>query len=152
MKTIIICESISHGNTLKVANAMAEIFDAKVVKPSEFDIATTEEYDLIGLGSGIYNGKHHKNLMELAKSLPRLEKSVFIFSTGGKGNIAQHEKLSAIVSAKGYSNAGEFTCKALDTWGPLKFIGGINKGLPNEATLEKARDFARNILESTVTE
>ena len=139
MKTIIICESTSHGNTLQVANAMAEIFAAKIVKPSEFDIDTAAEYDLIGLGSGIYHGKHHKNLMELAKSLPRLEKSVFIFSTSGKGNIAQHEKLRAIVSEKGYSNAGEFTCKALDTWGPLKFIGGINKGLPNEETIRKGQ-------------
>jgi flavodoxin len=130
---------------------MAEVLNAKVVKPSEFNIDTVEEYDLIGLGSGIFGGKHHKNLLELARNFPRLEKSVFIFSTSGKGNIAQNQKLSSILAEKGYSNAGEFICKALDTWGPLRFIGGINKGLPNEDALEKARDFARGIAGSTVT-
>ncbi len=152
MKTIIICESVSHGNTLKVANAMAGVFQARVVKPEEFDVGAVGEYDLIGLGSGIYHGKHHKNLLELAEKLPSADKSVFIFSTSGKGDISQHRKLASILSSKGYSNAGEFNCKGWDTWGPFKFIGGINKGLPNEAMLEQARDFAKSIVDAAVTE
>jgi flavodoxin len=152
MKTIIICESVSHGNTLKVAKAMAGVFDAKVVKPEEFDVSAAGEYDLIGLGSGIYHGKHHKNILELAEKLPHAEKSVFIFSTSGKGDISQHRKLASMVSGKGYSNAGEFTCKGWDTWGPFKLIGGINKGLPNEAMLAQARDFAQSIVDAAVTE
>jgi flavodoxin len=152
MKTIIICESVSHDNTLSVAKAMAGIFDAKVVKPEEFDVSKAGEYDLIGLGSGIYHGKHHKNLLELAEKLPLADKSVFIFSTSGKGDISQHRKLASILSSKGYSNAGEFTCKGWDTWGPFKFIGGINKGLPNKAMLAQARDFAKSIVDAAVTE
>jgi flavodoxin len=151
MKTIIICESVSHGNTRKVADAMAEVFGAKVVRPSEFDVSTAGEYDLIGLGSGIFHGKHHKSLLELAQNLPELKKSVFIFSTSGKGDMGQHKQLGLIVSNRGYSNAGEFICKGWDTWGPFKYIGGINKGLPNEAMLARARDFAQNIVDSAVT-
>ncbi len=145
MKAIIICESVSHGNTLKVANAIAEVIGAKVVKPAEFDAETACDYDLIGLGSGIYYGKHHKSLIELAEKLPNCRKSVFIFSTSGKGSISQHRHLSDIISRKGYRNAGEFTCKGWDTWGPLKYIGGINKGLPNDAMIEQAREFARGL-------
>jgi len=145
MKTIIICESESHGNTLKVAKAMAEVLGAPVVRPGEFDVGTAGDYDLIGLGSGIYRGRHHKSITELADQLPKLDKSVFIFSTAGKGDINQHRYLSLIVSNKGYRNAGEFICKGWDTAGLFKFIGGINRGLPNEAMLRQARDFAKTL-------
>ncbi len=149
MKTIIICESESHGNTLRVAEAMAAVLGARVVRPGEFDVGTAGDYDLIGLGSGIYHGKHHKSLIALAEQLPKLDaekdKSVFIFSTAGKGDINQHRRLSLIISNKGYRNAGEFICKGWDTWGPLKYIGGINRGMPNEAMLEQARDFAKTL-------
>ncbi len=152
MRTIIICESVSHGNTLRVAKAMADVFGAMVVKPEEFDPNTVNDYDLLGMGSGIYHGKHHKNILELADRLPELNgKSIFIFSTSGKGDISQHRHLLAKLAKKGYSNAGEFTCKALDTWGPFKLIGGINKGLPDRAALKQAKDFARNIVDSAIT-
>lgn len=142
MKTIIICVSESHGNTLKVAKAMAEVLDAPVVSPEEFDMSKAGEYDLIGLGSGIYKGKHHKSILELAEKLPKNVNSVFIFSTSGKGDINQHKHLSLIVSNRGYRNAGEFICKGWDTSGLFKFFGGINKGRPNKKMLEEAKDFA----------
>lgn len=145
MKTIIICESESHGNTLKVAKAMAEVLDAPIVRPSEFDAGTAAEYDLIGLGSGIYRGRHHKDLIALAERFPESDRSVFIFSTSGKGDIGQHRMLSLIVSNKGYRNAGEFICKGWDTDGVFRFIGGINKGLPNAAILKQARGFAETL-------
>jgi flavodoxin len=145
MKTIIICESVSHGNTLMVAKAMAEVLDAPVVRPEEFDVDKADEYDLIGLGSGIYKGRHHKSIMELAAKLPTLKKSVFIFSTSGKGDINQHKHLRLIISNRGYRNAGEFICKGWHTGGVFKYLGGINKGLPNKAMLEQARDFAKTL-------
>ncbi|BAI62571.1 conserved hypothetical protein [Methanocella paludicola SANAE] len=149
MKTIIVCVSESHGNTMKVAKAMAEVLDAPVVSPEEFDAGKAGEYDLIGLGSGIYKGKHHKSILELAEKLPEpdeeQDKSVFIFSTAGKGDINQHRHLNLIISKKGYRNAGEFICKGWDTAGLFKYIGGINKGLPNRAMIEQARDFAKTL-------
>jgi flavodoxin len=128
-----------------VATAIAGVIGAPVVRPEEFDVGTAGDYDLIGLGSGIYHGKHHKNLTALAEKLPNSDKSVFIFSTAGKGDINQHKYLGLIIANKGYRNAGEFICKGWDTWGPFKFIGGINRGLPNEAMLEQARDFAKTL-------
>jgi flavodoxin len=101
LRTIIICESVSHGNTLSVAKAMADVFGAKVVKPEEFDPGTVNDYDLIGLGSGIYKGKHDKKLLALADNLPMLNgKSVFIFSTSGKGDISQHKYLIGRLAKK----------------------------------------------------
>lgn len=149
MKTIIVCVSESHGNTLKIAKAMAEVLNAPVVSPEEFDVGKADEYDLIGLGSGIYKGKHHKSIIELAEKLPELDaetdKGIFIFSTAGKGDINQHRPLSLLISSKGYRNAGEFMCKGWDTSGLFKFVGGINKGLPNKTMIQQARDFAETL-------
>ena len=60
-KTMIIYNSVHHGNTKKVAEAMADVLEAKLVKPQDVDINTIVEYDLVGFGSGVYVGKHHKN-------------------------------------------------------------------------------------------
>jgi len=46
-----------------------------------------------------------------------------------------------------YSILGEFICRGLDTFGPLKLIGGVNKRRPNEADLEAARKFAKGLQE-----
>ena len=53
MKTLIICESVHHGNTKKIADAMAAVLNAEIKKPAEIDVGKLGEYDLIGFGSGI---------------------------------------------------------------------------------------------------
>jgi len=56
MKTLIICKSIHHGNTQKVAEVIADVLEAKLVKPEELDINTVAEYDLVGFGSAFTTG------------------------------------------------------------------------------------------------
>ncbi len=86
MKTLIIYQSIHHDNTEKIAKVMANVLEAKLVKPQELDISTVAEYDLIGFGSGIYWGKHHKSLLNMVDKLPsQKNKKAFIFSTSGVG-------------------------------------------------------------------
>jgi flavodoxin len=51
MKALIICESVHHGNTKKVAEAFAGVLNATVKKPGEVDPAALAQYDLIGFGS-----------------------------------------------------------------------------------------------------
>jgi hypothetical protein len=48
---------------------------------------------------------------------------------------------------KGFEVVDEYHTKAFDTWGPLKLIGGINKGRPNQEDLQKAEDFTQNLKE-----
>ncbi len=43
---------------------------------------------------------------------------------------------------KTFEIIGEFSCLGLDTIGPLKLVGGINKGHPDEKDLDDARKFA----------
>jgi flavodoxin len=146
MKTLIICESVHHGNTKKVADAMAGTLASTVVKPGEVDVSKLQEYDLIGFGSGIYMGKMHKNLIKLATEMPALKKKSFIFSkAGGEDKGSNHKALKYILTGKGLAIVGEFSCKGHDSFGPLKLIGGLNKGKPDAKDLENARQFAARL-------
>jgi len=150
MKNLIVYASMHHGNTEKVAKAIAEILNAELVKPHEVDITTLSKYDLIGFGSGIYYVKHHSSLLGLIDKLPTLKnKKAFIFSTSGLRKIRFfHECDKALkrnLLDKGFDIIGEFSCPGFDTNGLLKFIGGIRKDRPNKKDLEKARNFARDL-------
>lgn len=150
MKTIIIYMSVHHGNTEKIARVMAEVLDAKLVKVKEVNINELSEYDLIGFGSGIYMGKHHKSLLYFIDNVPEVKnRKAFIFSTSGmrrgkffnRFDIALKGKLLE----KGFDVVEEFSCLGLDTVGLFKLVGGINKGRPNEKDLENAIKFAGNL-------
>ncbi|MGV8176957.1 MAG: flavodoxin domain-containing protein [Candidatus Bilamarchaeaceae archaeon] len=87
MKTLIICVSTHHGNTEKVAGAMADVLNAKVVKPEDVGPKDLEQYDLVDFGSGIYMDKPHRTLLEFVEKLPDQNcRKAFIFSTSGLGN------------------------------------------------------------------
>ncbi len=49
------------------------------------------------------------------------------------------------LEAKGYIVAGEFSCAGWNTNMFLRYIGGVNKGRPNEDDLEKARMFIKDL-------
>ena len=150
MKTLIIYVSVHHGNTEKIAKVMANILEARLLRPHEMDINTFAEYDLIGYGSGIYFGKHHKSLLGLVDKLPKSQtKEAFIFYTSGVRKVKFLHECNKLLKKKlldkGFDIIGEFSCRGFDTFGPFKLIGGINKGRPNEKDLEQAEIFARGL-------
>lgn len=148
MKTLIIYKSVHHMNTEKVAKAMAEAIHADLRKIEEVKPADLGEYDLIGFGSGIYHGKHHTTLFDLVASLPQQGKAAFVFSTSGGAMKTMHRELRAALVQKGFAIKGELTCPGFDTYGAFRFIGGYRKGRPNEKDLEKARAFAKDLLQT----
>ncbi len=148
MKTLIICFSYHHNNTHKVASAIASILGAEVKTPTETQAASLAGYDLLGFGSGIYMGKHHKSLLELADKLPQTQnQKAFIFSTSGQTGKSEkmHGELREKLQAKGYKGIDEFNCAGFDTYGPLKLVGGVQKGHPNEEDLKAAEAFAQTL-------
>ncbi|MCQ8893354.1 MAG: flavodoxin family protein [Methanolinea sp.] len=148
MKTLVVYVSVHHGNTEKVARAIAGELGADLVTIDGARQADLKAYDLICFGSGIFFGKHHKSLLEFVENLPHGEgKKAFVFSTSGKGDPAQNAFLKDLLKKKGYAVIGEFACKGWDSWGPFRIIGGINKGRPNESDLEEAKEFARGLKE-----
>lgn len=151
MKTLIICDSVYHGNTKKIADVLAAELDAAVMASLEVTEAKLQEYDLVGFGSGIYGGMHYRGLLDFADKMSSEQKEkAFIFSTnmlGGNFMDMHHKRLRDKLQEKGFEILGEFSCKGYDNSGPLKLIGGINKGKPDEGDFERARAFARIIKE-----
>ena len=144
MKTLIVCVSEHHGNTKKIADAMAAVLGADVSHPDDVNVEALGDYDLIGLGSGIAFGKHYQRLLEWVDALPSLRAKAFVFSTRGapRGG-SHHSALKSKLEQKGVPIVGEFSCRGFDTYGPMKLIGGIARGRPNEKDLRDAEEFAK---------
>jgi len=146
MKNLIVYESIHHGNTEKIGKAMAEYLNADLIKTNDINVNTLKDYDLIGFGSGIYNGKLHKNVLDLIEKSPTLSnKKAFVFSTSGQGKVKYNNTIEQKLKEKGFEVVGSFACKGYDTFGPFKLIGGIAKGRPNENDIKKAKEFAEKL-------
>jgi len=144
MRTILVLFSYHHNNTQKIAEVFASVLDAEIRTPQETGPDELQQYDLIGFGSGIYSGKHHGNLLELADRLPSVVgKKVFLFSTSYDTRIDFiHSSLKERLVSKGYTVVDEFNCGGFNTNSFLKYFGGLNKGRPNAEDLERAEEFA----------
>jgi flavodoxin len=156
MKTLLVLVSYHHHNTEKIARVFANVLDAPIKTPQQLNPEELEEYGLIGFGSGIYGGKHHGDLLDLADTLPPVTgRKAFIFSTSaiaGEAKVARdHAQLRKKLASKGYIIVGEFSCRGFNTNSFLKLFGGMNKGRPNAEDLQNAEAFALN-LKQTIQE
>jgi len=153
-KALLVVYSYHHKNTEAIAKAFAPVLAAKIVTPQEVDPTEVAGYDLVGFGSGIDSGKHYAPLLDLADRLPQVaNRKAFIFSTCGvpafgfsqgfvlKNHTALREKLLS----KGYKIVDEFGCVGWNTNSFLRYFGGLNKGRPNAADLQRAEEFAHNL-------
>lgn len=137
-----------HNNTEQIARVMAKTINAELATPDKVKVFELHAYDLIGFGSGIYFGRHHKALVSFVEKLPALNKKVFVFSTSGKGVAGGcHETLKAALQQAKCEVVGEFACKGFDTFGPFKFFGGVNKNHPTEDDFEAAKVFVHSLLD-----
>ncbi len=150
MKSLLVLFSYHHNNTEKIANVFAKVLDAQIKTPQQINPEELQEYDLIGFGSGIYSGKHHELLLDLADNLPKVtNRNTFIFSTSAiikKAKVAKdHSLLREKLQTKGYIIVDEFGCKGFNTNSFMKYFGGMNKGRPNAEDLKHAEEFAQNL-------
>jgi len=150
MKSLLVLLSYHHNNTEKIANVFAKVLDAQIKTPHQINTEELQEYSLIGFGSGIYDAKHHKDLLDLADKLPQVtNRKAFIFSTSamtGEAKVAKdHSLLREKLQSKGYMIVDEFACKGFNTNSFMKYFGGMNKGRPNAEDLKHAKEFAQNL-------
>lgn len=150
MKSVIICKSIHHNNTRRIAEEMASELGADIITPEEANDEMLQQYDIIGFGSGIYMGKHHRRILSLVRDLDSLkDRDVFVFYSSG------FEKFPAVASfddaltkeleKQGAIIKGTFSCRGLNTWGPFRLGGGRSQGHPDDTDLDNARSFARSL-------
>ena len=150
-RRLIICVSVSNGNTAQVAHVLADVLGAEVREPEGVDPQSVADHDLVGFGSGIFAGSHHPRLRAYVEHLPPGRGTrAFVFTTSGWGrsqSLPWQRSLDAILRDRGYYVGPSFSCRGFDTWLPLRLVGGINKGHPDEHDLSRARAFAQRLLE-----
>ena len=158
MKSLLVLFSYHHQNTEKIAKIFSKVLDAQIKTPQQTHPEELQEYDLVGFGSGIYHGKHHDSLLDLADKLPQItNRKAFIFSTCGVPVVVagrkqleeyaekNHSSLKKKLQSKGYMIVDEFSCAGFNTNSFNKLFGGINKGRPNAEDLKRAEEFAQNL-------
>ncbi len=147
---LILYKSIHHKNTEKIAKAISEELNADLYDIDAVNPDIIKDYDIIGFGSGIYFGKHHKSLFKFLDNVDKTNKKAFIFSTAGFPFLKNifHKYLRNKLKNKGFEIVGEFSCKGYHTYGIFKLFGGLNKNHPNNNDIKKAKKFAKDILNS----
>lgn len=146
MKTAILYESWHHGNTKKLCDAIKKEYDVTLLNVKEDDIAL-EEYDLIGIASGIAYSKFYKEIEQVTREKMPEGKNVFLMYTCGKLGVDFAKSIKKTLSLKKCNILGTYYCKGYDTFGPLKLIGGINKDNPTEDEIRGAVRFYNEIIE-----
>ncbi|KJY35298.1 MULTISPECIES: flavodoxin family protein [Streptomyces] len=148
MKVIIVCVSVSHGNTRRVADSIGQVLGARVVSPEEADPTELSGADLVGFGSGVFYSRLHPRLTDFVKALPNGRGRAFVFATSGLPEVPPApftRPLVRLLEGKGFEVEGSFSCRAFDTWTPFKLVGGINKRRPNGEDLAAAQAFAERL-------
>lgn len=146
---LIVYVSVSHANTAKIAHTIGDVLHADLREPELVDPATLRGYDIVGFGSGIFAGTHHPRLRDYVERLTDMPGTrAFTFCTSGFGRSQSRpwqRSLDDVLRDKGFEVVGSFACRGFDTWLPLRLVGGVNKGHPDEADLAQARAFAQRV-------
>ncbi len=156
MTTLIVCKSTHHQNPRKIVHVLSEALATHAQLPEELDVDEFLRCDLPGIGRGIYAGRHHEVLLELAGNLPAVAgKPAFIFSTSTivtkKKTAKDHEALRELLEVKGYRIVGEFSCPGFNTSSFMRYFGGMNRSRPNAQDLEHALDSASDLNRQALT-
>ena len=148
MKTVIVYYSTHHGNTRKVAEAIAQKHpDVSLIDVTKNKAADLSKYDCVGFASGVYGSKWGKPLLKFADFYLPKTKPVFFITTSSMQREKFTEGIEDIVKAKRCRILGSFHCQGYDTFGPLKLIGGVGKGHPDAEDLEDANKFFDSVLD-----
>lgn len=150
-KTLLVYTSVHHQNTAQVAREITGVLGADCAAPAACPYSRLADYELLGVGSGVYYGRPHQELLGWVRGLPETfgrDLPVFIFTTSGLPVLAPiwHWPLKSSLTKNGYDVIAEFSCRGFDTWGPLWLGGGLNRAHPDEHDLQRAREFAGRLV------
>ena len=145
MKTAVIYYSRHHGNTKKLLDAIAARHDITCIDAANTQRADLTGYDRIGFASGIYYGKFHRTVLQLAESSLPAGKCVFFLYTYGAKREGYTKAIEAVARAKSARIVGAFGCPGWNTFGPFRLIGGMAKGHPDADELAQAVRFYENL-------
>ena len=101
MKLLAIVHSTHMGNTMQIAEAMAEVAPLTIAELGDAGKYDLSQFDAVGFGGGINAGSHDKKLMQYVQKLNAAPALSFVFSTSasGKGR-KQNAKLIKLLEEK----------------------------------------------------
>ena len=151
LKTVILYRSKHHGNTKKLVDAVAaahpevDVIDVAALGKNEYPDLSA--YTIIAFASGIYYGKFDKDVLRVADHCLRDGDNVIGFMTFGGGDKFNGKDLDGVCRLKLATLVSIYGCPGFDTFGPFKFVGGMNKGRPNDEDVAGAVAFYERIVD-----
>ena len=145
MKTLILYESLHHGNTKKLVDAIAAEYPVEICDARQFE-GDLSAYDAVGFASGIAFGKVYTELFSIAVDKMPFGKDLFFIFTAGTPIGDPFKEIKQVAAERECRIHGAYCCRGFDTFGPLRLIGGINKGCPTEEDIRGAVDYYRLVL------
>ncbi|MFH1512661.1 MAG: flavodoxin [Bacillota bacterium] len=146
-KTAIVYRSPHHGNTKRLLDAIQKAHPEVALIHAGEDTFAPEAYDFIGFASGVYAGKLHRMVRKVLDGIAGDGRKAFvIFTCGDPKGEKYNERFVNTLREKGFDTRGYYWCAGLDTFGPLKLMGGMNKGRPNEDDIRGAVAFYEGLI------
>ncbi len=146
MKTCIIYYSKHRGNTKKLLDAIKAVDpEVELIDATEKREADLNVYERIGFASGVYYGKFAEQVLTFAKVNLPPQKDVFFIATAGNPMKSNFNSIASVADDKQSKELGRFQCKGVDTFGPFKLVGGIQKGHPTAGEVTEAVNFYKNL-------
>ncbi|MBQ9031069.1 MAG: flavodoxin [Parasporobacterium sp.] len=145
MKTAIVYYSKHHGNTEKLVQAIAANHEVSLINVLDNPEMNLDDYDRIGLASGIYYSNFAKQILSFAANHLPEGKEVFLIATCGNERKNYFDAIRKILSDKRCTEVGSYLCLGFDTFGPFKLVGGIAKGHPTQEEIDGAVRFYENL-------
>ena len=148
MKILIIVKSKHNDNTLKVAEAMSEVAPVTVTTLENAKLYNLKEYDIVGYVSGIYYGKHDKELLNFIKNSDNNKSYCFAFSTSGSKSFEKNNKhIIKLLESKNKIVLDSFSCLGFDKFFLFAICGGLNNTHPDINDFDNAQNFIMNVIE-----
>ena len=148
MKILTVVKSKHNDNTRMIAEAMSEVSPMTIIGLDDVKYYNFNEYDIVGFGSGIYFGKHDKELFSFINKVCDKPAYSFVFSTSGSKNYNKNNSaLIKLLESKNKTVLGSFGCPGLDKFFVFSLFGGINKGHPNIDDFEAAQKFILEVIQ-----
>lgn len=141
----VIFVSVHHENTLKILQAMKKEIEMDLIPINYVKSADLSQYDYLGFASGIYYNKLSPALLKQMQMLDLKDKKTFIVYTCGSHYKKYEAEAEDILKEKS-TYLGTFYCRGYDTFGPLKFVGGIARKHPNIKDERLAQAFISDIV------
>ncbi len=145
MKTLIAYYSRHQENTRKLLDAIAAEGDVTLYDIMSGAPIDLNEYDRIGLASGIFYGGFARPLLRFAEERLPENKELFFLNTCGSPHGDYFEPVRVIAEEKDCRELGAYGCLSYDAYGPFKLVGGISKGHPTQEEIDRAVSFYRSL-------